>query len=309
MKKHSQYYDQPRSPFQSLADYASLPIGLGIGAYGLNSVWQGSPALRYAMAAGAPYALYKYLSYNNPANMASDIGSESKRFYDQIKSDPNGQYIPQDQVNQARGDIQDKVTRKYYEPAKSALYDAIPLFALGAAAPSLLNMLKHSSAGSLAAMGLINDSANSRINRHNSKEEYMNKTAKSVLFSKIATYCIMPGGNEDIKNLAREYVKSAQFDFGGALGDFGSAIGGAANSAMDFGSNAASSIASGASSLGSAMGQAASDILEQGFKTVEQFAQDIIRSMPEVPELKDLDPKQVVDIYNAAVNEAKNSAF
>jgi hypothetical protein len=135
------YQDQQPGILSTLGQYMAMPIGLGMGAYGLGKLWSGSPALRGAAAVGLPLALYKYMQYASPENFADNVAGANKQFREQLLKNDNMSNMTQEQYEQAQSDIQQKVRAKYMEPGKSALYDALPYFGVGAALPAALAML------------------------------------------------------------------------------------------------------------------------------------------------------------------------
>ena len=138
MRKLAQYGD----PFASTTHWAAMPIGLGLGLYGLNKVWSGSPSLQSAAMVGLPMALWNYMKYRDVNNAAQSLASEQKAFYDKLRADPNAAYIPQSSVAASQQSIQDSVMGRYAEPARSALSDSLPYFALGAALPMALSAVR-----------------------------------------------------------------------------------------------------------------------------------------------------------------------
>ena len=137
---YDNYEQQPQS--QSLSDtisqLAALPTGIGLGAYAAKNVWHGSPAVRSAVALGAPYALYQYLKYRDSKNLADALAGENKKLYDEFAANPNSATVPPEQIEAAKQDIYRNVAGRYMQPARSAMYDAVPMFAVGAALPMAL---------------------------------------------------------------------------------------------------------------------------------------------------------------------------
>lgn len=130
-----------QDPLASALQYAAVPIGVGLGLKGLHYAWTNSPAIRSAMLLGAPYALYKYLSYSNESNLLRNVVNENKKLFEELRSNKDYAMLLPDVINNHQQIIYNKNYEKYMQPAKSALYDAMPLFAIGAALPSAIKLL------------------------------------------------------------------------------------------------------------------------------------------------------------------------
>ena len=148
MIKAAQYqdYGQQRSVFDEILGKATSPLATGLGLaaayYGGKHLWRGSPELRMAALVGLPAALVKYMHYREPMNLAKAQTETTKKFYDQVKQDPNSQFYDPEVLQHIQMQQRAQLMQDYGSPMRSGLKDALPYFALGAALPTAIQLLR-----------------------------------------------------------------------------------------------------------------------------------------------------------------------
>ena len=125
----------------SIGSSLGTPLGLGLGVLGIKHFWGGSPALKGAALAGLPYALYKYRHYSDQDNLLKAQTEADAKLLESVRGLKHSDLVSPSVVQSMQHNNLRSLMERYNAPARSALSDAVPFFAAGAALPTALKLM------------------------------------------------------------------------------------------------------------------------------------------------------------------------